>query len=407
VPRSGHPRGAGVPVTTDVVIVGASAGGLTVAEGLRGHGFTGSLALVDAEPEVPHDRPPLSKQVLDGRWQAERARLRAPAELDALHLDLRLGRPAISLDVPGHRLTLRDGSVLRYRTLVLATGLDARRLPGQDRLAGVHTLRTLADSEALRADLETARRLVVVGAGVLGCEIAATARGMGLEVTVVEPAAQPMRRLLGPELGREIARLHTEQGVRLLTSTPVAGLLGEAGRVTGVRTASGAVLPADVVVVAVGGRPVTDWLAGSGLTLDDGVVCDDRCRAADDVYAVGDVARFGAGAGRRGVRLENRTNATEQGLFVAADILGAGRAYQPLPYVWSDQFQVRIQVYGTVPEGPGGSSVRIVEGSLTSRKFVAHVEARGRLVAVVAWNSPGRTRTARTLLSARRPAPQA
>ncbi|MEV7739541.1 FAD/NAD(P)-binding oxidoreductase [Streptomyces sp. NPDC088921] len=394
-------------MTTDVVIVGASAGGLTVAEGLRRHGFTGSLTLVDADPELPYDRPPLSKQVLDGRWQAERARLRAPAELDALDLDLRLGHPAVSLDVSGHRLVLRDGSVLPYRTLVLATGLDARRLPGQDRLTGVHTVRTLADSEALRADLATARTVVVVGAGVLGCEIAATARGLGREVTVVEPAAQPMGRLLGPELGMEIARLHTEQGVRLLTSTPVTGLVGEAGRVTGVRTASGAVLPADVVVVAVGGRPVTDWLAGSGLTLDDGVVCDDRCRAADDVYAVGDVARFGAGAGGRGVRLENRTNATEQGLFVAADILGARRTYEPLPYVWSDQFQVRIQVYGTVPEGPGGSSVRIVEGSLTSRKFVAHVEARGRLVAVVGWNSPGGTRTARTLLRVGRPAPRA
>lgn len=148
-------------MTTDVVIVGASAGGLTVAEGLRRRGFTGSLALVDADPELPYDRPPLSKQVLDGRWRADRVRLRAPAELDALDLDLRLGRPAVLLDAPGHRLTLRDGGVLRYGTLVLATGLDARRLPGQERLAGVHTLRTLADSTTLRAELETDRKSVV------------------------------------------------------------------------------------------------------------------------------------------------------------------------------------------------------------------------------------------------------
>ncbi|MGW4441614.1 NAD(P)/FAD-dependent oxidoreductase [Streptomyces sp. NPDC004682] len=400
-------------MTTDVVIVGASAGGLTVAEGLRRRGFTGSVTLVDADPELPYDRPPLSKQVLDGRWPAERARLRDPGELDSLELDLRLGCPAVSLDAPGHRLTLLDGQALRYRTLVLATGLVARGLPGQERLAGVHTLRTLTDSELLRAELESAHRVVVVGAGVLGCEIAATARGLGREVTVVEPAAQPMERLLGPELGAEVARLHTERGVRLLTSTPVRGLVGEAGRVVGVRTGSGAVLPADVVVVAVGGRPATDWLTGSGLVLDDGVVCDERCRAAEDVYAVGDVARFGAGAGagsgagagERGVRLENRTNATEQGLFVAADMLGARAAYRPVPYVWSDQFQVRVQVYGTVPEGP--SAVRIVQGSLHSRKFVAHVETDGRLVAVVGWNSPGGTRTARALLTSRHPVPHA
>lgn len=398
MPGRGHPRGAGTVVNVGVVIVGASAGGLAVAEGLRRRGFTGSVALVDAEPELPYDRPPLSKQVLDGRWPPERTRLRTPAEIDALGVDLLLGRRAASLDVRRHRLTLDDGEVLGYRTLVLATGLHARRLPGQGDVSGVHTLRTLGDSLALRADMLSARRIVVVGAGVLGCEIAATARDLGREVTVVEPAARPMLRLLGPELGAELGRLHADQGVRLLTSTPVTGLVGEAGRAVGVRTASGAVLPADVVVAAVGGRPATDWLAGSGLALDDGVVCDDHCRAAEDVYAVGDVARFGAGVGVRGVRLENRTNATEQGLFVAAHILGlAPGTYRPLPYVWTDQFQVRIQVYGAVPEG---AAVRIVEGSVPGRKFVAHVEADGRLVGVVGWNSPGRARTARALLTA-------
>ncbi|WP_328672819.1 NAD(P)/FAD-dependent oxidoreductase [Streptomyces sp. NBC_00328] len=387
-------------MTTDVAIVGASAGGLTVAEGLRRRGFTGSLALVDAEPELPYDRPPLSKHILDGRWPAERARLRTPAELDALDVDARLGTAAVALDVPGHRVTLRDGQVLGYRTLVVATGLQAKRLPGGSDLAGVHTLRTLGDSERLRADLLTARQVVVVGAGVLGCEIAATARGLGCEVTVVEPAAGPMLRLLGPQLGAEIARLHVEHGVRLLTSTVVTGLVGDAGRVVGVRTGPGTVLSADVVVVAVGQRPATDWLADSALALDDGVVCDARCRAATDVYAVGDVARFGSGGagGARGVRLENRTNATEQGLFVAARILGAvGDAYRPVPYVWSDQFGTRIQVHGSVPVG---AVVRVVEGSVPDRAFVAHVEAEGRLVGVVGWNSPGRVRTARALLTA-------
>ncbi|CAM5329122.1 NAD(P)/FAD-dependent oxidoreductase [Streptomyces fumanus] len=390
-------------MTADVLVVGASAGGLAVAEGLRRHGFTGTITLLEREREPPYDRPPLSKQVLDGRWPPERAQLRTGAELDALGADLRLGAEAAALDVPGHRLTLRDGTVLGYRTLVLATGLHARRLPGRPPVAGAYTLRSLGDSARLRAGLLAARRVVVVGAGVLGCEIAATARGLGREVTVVEPAAHPLLGLLGPALGAELAALHTEHGVRLLTDTPATGLTGEAGRVTGVRTASGAVLPADAVVVAVGGRPATDWLAGSGLTLDDGVVCDDRCRAAPDVYAVGDVARFGAGPGTRGVRLENRTNATEQGLYVAAELLGAARGpYRPVPYVWTDQFGTRIQVHGTVP---AGAAVRIAEGSLRERKFVAHAVTGGRLVGVVGWNSPGRLRTARALLTAVAPAP--
>ncbi|MFF5306625.1 NAD(P)/FAD-dependent oxidoreductase [Streptomyces sp. NPDC013161] len=384
-------------MTTGVVIVGASAAGLTVAEGLRRRDFTGSITLVDAENELPYDRPPLSKQVLDGSWPPERARLRDRAELDALGVDLLLGRPAVRAEPAEHRLRLRDGSTLEYGTLVLATGLRARRLPGQGNLAGVHTLRTLDDSRRLRAELLGARAVVVVGAGVLGCEIAATARRLGRDVTLVEPAARPMERLLGPELGSHIAGLHTEHGVRVLTSTPVAGLVGEAGRVVGVRTGRGTVLPADVVVVAIGGRPATDWLAGSGLTLDDGVVCDHRCRAADDVYAAGDVARFDVGT-VRGIRLENRTNATEQGLYVAADILGATRGpYRPTPYVWSDQYRVRVQVHGTVPEG---AAVRIVEGTVPQRRFVAHAEIDGRLVGVVGWNSAGRTRTARARLSA-------
>ncbi|MEW2162132.1 FAD-dependent oxidoreductase [Streptomyces sp. NPDC007084] len=379
----------------DVLVVGAAAAGTAVAEGLRHGGFQGSVTLVDADPELPSDRPPLSKQVLAGRWPPERARLRERSAFDALGIDLRLGLRAVRADLPGHRLAFADGSVLGYRTLVLATGLHARLLPGRQRLAGVHTLRGADDSRRLRADLASARSVVVVGAGVLGCEIAATARSLGPDVTLVEPAPGPMERLLGPGLGAHIADLHTGHGVRLLTSTTVAGLVAEAGRVTGVRTGTGEVLRADTVAVAVGGRPATDWLTGSGLTLDDGVVCDARCRAAEDVYAVGDIARFGAGPGR-GVRLENRTNATEQGLYVAAELLGAAQGpYRPVPYVWSDQYGVRVQVYGSVP---ASAAVRIAEGSVADRRFVAHAEVSGRLVGVVGWNSPGRVRTARALL---------
>ncbi|MGP3919311.1 NAD(P)/FAD-dependent oxidoreductase, partial [Nonomuraea sp. 10N515B] len=329
-----------------VLIVGASAAGLSTAEALRRLGHEGGLTLMDAELHLPYDRPPLSKQVLAGAWEPGRAQLRTAAQLEALAADFVQGEPAVALDAARRTVTTASGRVLGADAVVVATGLTPHRLPGQDDLAGVHVLRSLDDALSLRAHLTAGTRVVVVGEGVLGAELAATARGMGLEVTLAGMGPTLLREQLGDVVGGLLTRTHAERGVRLRLGVAVDKLTGTDGRVTGVRLATGELLPADVVVVAIGSRPATGWLAGSGLSLGDGVECDARCRAAEGVYAVGDVASFEhVGLGRR-LRLENRTNATEQAQVVAANILGADRPYTPIPYFWTDQYSVKIQVHG-------------------------------------------------------------
>jgi NADPH-dependent 2,4-dienoyl-CoA reductase/sulfur reductase-like enzyme len=380
---------------SDVLVVGASAAGLATAESLRRRGFTGSIALVGEEVHPPYDRPPLSKKVLSGAWTAQQVTLRAPADLAALGVDLVLGRRAVSVDPSLREVVLADGQRLPYGDLVIATGLAPRRLEAFDGLAGVQSLRTVEDARRLRDDLLTARRLVVLGAGVLGCEIAATARGLGLDVTVVDPAPRPMSGQVGHEVGEMLAGLHRDNGVEVLTGTAAEAPIASAGRVRGVLTSAGPIA-ADVVVVAVGSAPATDWLRGSGLTLDDGVVCDSRCRAADGVHAVGDVARWWHEGLGRTVRLENRTNATEQALAVADDVLGADRPYVPVPYFWTDQYDVRMQVFGDLA---GADRLCVLEGEPAARKFVAVAESRGRVVGVVGWNSARGVRAARALIT--------
>lgn len=333
-------------MTADVLVVGGSVGGLTTVEALRARGFRGTVQVVGAEPHLPYDRPPLSKKVLSGEWEQERAYLRSQAQLDSLDAEFLLGRRAVGVDVEGHGVVLDDGRKLGYGRLVLATGLTPRTLLGTGSLRGVWPLRTLDDCAGLRAELLSARGLVVVGAGVLGCEIAATARRMGLEVTLIDMSPVPMWRQTGPVIGRALSELHSAQGVRVRMGTGITGLLEERGRVTGVGIDGGEVIPADVVVTTIGSVPATDWLNGSGLALDDGVLCDERGRAATDVYAVGDVARWAEGRVRVGPRLENRTNAVQQAVFVAGDITGAQDDYRQVPYFWTDQYDIRIQEIG-------------------------------------------------------------
>lgn len=376
-------------VPDSVLVVGSSAAGIATADALRRNGYAGALTILGAEPHPPYDRPPLSKQVLAGAWQPERAHLRRP---DA---ELVLGEPAVALDAPGRTVCTASGRVLCADAVVLATGLRPRTLPGQDGLSGVHVLRTLDDAIALRAGLRTASRLVVVGEGVLAAEIAATATTLGVAVTMAGPQPAPLAAQLGPLAAGLLAQLHTEHGVRLRLGTAVRGLAARHGRVTGVRLDTGEVLPADTVVVAVGAVPVTEWLAGSGLRLDNGVVCDARCQAALGVYAVGDVARWYHERLGTPLRLENRTNATEQGVAVAANILGADRAYVPVPYMWTDQYDARIQMYG-MPSAD--ADVSIVDGSVADRRFVALYRRDGAVTGVLGWNMPKQARLRRQRL---------
>jgi NADPH-dependent 2,4-dienoyl-CoA reductase/sulfur reductase-like enzyme len=238
----------------------------------------------------------------------------------------------------------------------------------------------------------TCSRLVVVGEGVLGAEIAATARTLGVDVTMAGPQAAPMAAQLGPLVGSVLGALHADRGVRLRLGTGVAGLTGQDGRVAGVRLTTGEELPADVAVVAVGGVPATEWLAGSGLELANGVVCDSRCRAADGIYAVGDVARWHDEHSGTPVRLENRTNATEQAAAVAAGILGADEPYRPVPYFWTDQFDVKIQVHGP---GPAHAEATIVDGDVAAGRFVVRYRRNDRTVGIVGWKMPKQSRLRR------------
>ncbi|MFF6909173.1 NAD(P)/FAD-dependent oxidoreductase [Streptomyces sp. NPDC012389] len=389
---------------SSVLVAGAGAAGLTTVEALRRKGFAGRITVLGAEGPAPYDRPPLSKQVLAGTWDAERAQLRTREALDALDADFRLGEAAVSLDAAARTVTTSAGRTLGADAVVLATGLRPRTLPGAAGVGGVHVLRTLADAQALRGELLTASAVVVVGDGVLGSEVAATVRQMGPAVTLVGPQPAPMAAQIGASTAQHLAALHHRHGVELRGRTLMDGLVTEGGRVRGVRLVSGESVPADLVVAAVGSTPATDWLTGSGLRALDGVVCDSRCRAAEGIYAVGDVARWHHEVLGTSLRLENRTNAAEQALVVAANILGEDRPYTPVPYYWSDQFDVKIQVYGApTPE----AEAHVVEGSPEEGRFVVRFTQGDATVGVLGWNMPKQARLHRQTLLERYVRPSA
>jgi NADPH-dependent 2,4-dienoyl-CoA reductase/sulfur reductase-like enzyme len=381
-----------------IVVVGASLAGLRAAEALRWGGFTGTLVLVGAEEHLPYDRPPLSKQVLAGNWDADRVWLRKPDDYEPLGLDLRLGQQATDLDVAGREVVLHGGERLPYDAAILATGAAPRRLPGTPQLDGVVELRTLDDALALRAAFEQQPRVVVVGAGFIGAEVAATARQRGLDVTVLEALPVPLSRGLGDRMGMACAALHLDHGVDLRCGVGVAGFEGEE-RVSGVRLTDGSVVPADVVVVGVGVAPATAWLESSGLELNDGVVCDEHCRAAPGVYAAGDVARWTNPLFDESMRVEHWTNAAEQGQAAAENLLageGRGTPFAPVPFFWSDQYDVKIQFAG---RSRPGDDVEVVDGSLEAHRFVALYGRAGRLVGCLGFSRPRLVMTYRRLLA--------
>lgn len=368
-----------------VAVVGASAAGLTVTETLRREGFDGRLTLLGAEEHLPYDRPPLSKQLLSGAWPKERVQLRTPDVLDGLDLDLRLGTVATSVDTTARTLELDGADTLAYDQLVIATGVRPRRLPGTENLAGVHVLRSLDDALTLREQLRDTSRLVVVGAGFMGAEAASVARQLGADVTMVTDTAVPLAEVLGAELGAEVARIHQDHGVRIEAGVRVEEVVAEHGRATGVRLADGRTLPADVVLVAIGAVPNVEWLSGSDVPVGSGVECAATCAAGPGIWAAGDVASWPHPALGQRVRIEHRTNAAEQGLAVARNLLAGSGAtpFTSVPYIWSDQYDRKIQIYGR-PQG--ADQVRIVEGALSERRLVALYGKHGRVCAAVGVN---------------------
>ncbi|MBT1094191.1 NAD(P)/FAD-dependent oxidoreductase [Streptomyces sp. Tu102] len=371
-----------------ITVVGASLAGLSTVRALRTEGYDGGIVVVGEERHTPYDRPPLSKDFLKGAVDAGALALGDADEYADLDVQWLLGERAVRLDPATRSVVLAGGRQLRSDGVVVATGASPRTLPGTDGLTGVHTLRTLDDAEALRAELlDGSPRVVVIGAGFIGAEVASTARLLGLDVTVVEALDIPLERQLGREMGLVCSSLHNDHGVRLLSGTGVAELVGT-GRVTGVRLVDGRLLPADVVVVGVGVRPNTDWLAGSGVRVDDGVVCDSGCSTdVPGVVAVGDVARCPNPFTGRHARIEHWSNATEQARTAARTLLTGVPAPAPLtaPYFWSDQYGVRIQVAGYVAPG---AEPEVVEGDVDSRTFTAVYRREGAPVAVLSLNQP-------------------
>ncbi|MEU6422609.1 NAD(P)/FAD-dependent oxidoreductase [Streptomyces spiralis] len=371
-----------------ITVVGASLAGLSTVRALRTQGYDGEIVVVGEERHAPYDRPPLSKEFLKGDLDADALALGDADEYEDLDVHWLLGERAVRLDPASRTVTLAGGRHVRTEGVVIATGAAPRTLPGMDGLAGVHTLRTLDDAQTLRDELLGGLpRVVVIGAGFIGAEVASTAHRLGLHVTVVEALDVPLERQLGREMGRVCSSLHSDHGVGLLSGIGVAGLIGE-GRVTGVRLADGRVLPADIVVVGVGVRPATDWLDGSGVQVDDGVVCDAGCATTvPGVVAVGDVARCPNPFTGRHARIEHWSNATEQGTTAARTLLSGVPAAAPVtaPYFWSDQYQVRIQLAGHVAPG---ARPEVVDGDLDSRCFSAVYRREDTAVAVLSLNQP-------------------
>ncbi|MFJ9007708.1 NAD(P)/FAD-dependent oxidoreductase [Streptomyces canus] len=369
-----------------VAVVGASLAGLSAARSLRKQGYDGRLVVIGDELHRPYDRPPLSKEFLAGSLAESDLALEPEAE--DLRAQWLLGVRAVGLDGPQRAVRLADGSEVRADGVVIATGAAARTLPGTDGLAGVHTLRTLDDARALRDELTLGGRLVVIGGGFIGAEVASTAYALGLDVTVVEAAPTPLAGPLGETMGGIVSALHADHGVRLLCGVGVKGLSGES-RVDAVLLEDGRSVPADIVVVGVGARPCVEWLAGSGIELDDGVKCgaDGRTSLAG-VVAVGDCASWYDPRVGLHRRVEHWTGARERP-DAAVTALLAGGAVEPSaprpPYFWSDQYGVKIQFAG---HAAGADSVTIEEGARDDRNVLAVYRRSGHPVAVLGMNQP-------------------
>jgi 3-phenylpropionate/trans-cinnamate dioxygenase ferredoxin reductase component len=387
-PESGPEKG--------VVIVGGGLAAARTAEQLRRAGYVSRLTIVSDEVHLPYDRPPLSKEVLRG--EMDDVTLKPREFYDEHNITLRLGSAATSLDATAHTVTLDDGTNIGYDELVIATGLVPRRIPAFPSLDGIRVLRSFDESLALRKHASAARHAVVVGAGFIGCEVAASLRGLGVEVVLVEPQPAPLAAVLGPQIGGLVARLHRAEGVDVRTEVGVADVRGDK-RVDTVVLSDGTEVMADLVVVGIGSRPATEWLDGSGIEVDNGVICDAAGRAsAPNVWALGDVASWRDPTGHQ-VRVEHWSNVAEQARVVVPAMLGQQmRSNVVVPYFWSDQYDIKIQCLG---EPLATDTVHLVEDD--GRRFLAYYERAGVVAGIVGGGMPGKVMKSRAKIAAGAP----
>lgn len=362
--------------------------GFRAAQTLRREGFDGVITMIGDESVRPYDRPPLSKKFIAGSVEVDGISLeRGAPDLD---LTWRLGETAVSFEAAERMVTLASGEEVRGDGVILACGARPRLLPGVDLADGMYVLRTLADAERLRDHLGRGpTRVVVIGAGFIGSEVAATARGLGHDVAVVEALDLPLARALPNVIGELCADLHRSHGIDVRLGVGVEGVeTGDDGRVMAVRLAGGELLEADVVVVGIGVQPNTEWLDGSGLIIDNGIVCDETTLAAPGVVAAGDVARWPNALFDETMRVEHWDNAVAMGQHASRRLLagdGPGEPFTPVPYFWSDQYDRKIQMAGRARPD---DVIEVVEGSFDERRFVAIIGRGDRLVGVIAMNRP-------------------
>jgi NADPH-dependent 2,4-dienoyl-CoA reductase/sulfur reductase-like enzyme len=371
----------------DVVVIGGSLAGLRAVETLRTGGYEGNITVIGAEPHPPYDRPPLSKRLLSGEWETDRILLRKSDDMGSLDATWLSGVAATRFDAAGRSVHLSDGSDMGFDGAIIATGAAPRHLPGQEAHEHVVVLRTLDDAIDLRSRISDGdKRVVVIGAGFIGLEVAATAQQLGNQVVVLEGAPAPLTRALGVEMGAAVAACHADHGVEIRCDVNVEGFAPGAALVDG-----GWHEPADVVVVGIGVAPSTGWLAGSGLEVRDGVVCGpDLNVGVPYVYAAGDVARWHNPLFDEEMRIEHWTNAAEQGALAATNLLSEDsqqptQPYAPVPFFWSEQYDRMIQFLGRAAPD---DDVQIVAGSVDERRFAAIYGRAGKMRGVLGLNMP-------------------
>ncbi|MBI1349490.1 MAG: NAD(P)/FAD-dependent oxidoreductase [Actinomycetales bacterium] len=371
----------------DYVIVGGGVAAVRAAEALREHGAQGSVRIISAEPHLPYVRPPLSKEYLQDQVPRDSVFVHDEAWYRDHDIEVAVGTRAVAVHPAARSIDLIDGQALAYDRLLIATGSSARVLgiPGED-LDGVHRLRTLDDCDRLRDVLRTGQRLVIVGGGWIGLEVAAAARIAGMDVTLLEQDTQPLRRVLGSELGELFADLHVQHGVRLLTQVSVRAIVGSSGHVAGVELDDGTTIRCDAVLVGVGASPNLDVVRDSELAVNTGIVVDEFLRTSDPaVFAAGDVAEAFHPRYSRHIRVEHIDNAEHQGSVAGQNMLGIRNAYERLPFFYSDQYDVGLEYTGFAP--PGGYDRVVVRGNTEDFSFIAFWLADHRVVAAMNVNT--------------------